>query len=104
MLVTHRVHVESHTTALARRATALRAQLAYFPQVSEAGGTGSGAAPKMPMKRSSGTRVPTYHSINQSDPDVHHNHNDCPSGQQIPAYNRRLGTNGWPLCRHCASM
>jgi hypothetical protein len=49
-------------------------------------------------------RVPTYHSINQSDPDVHHNQNDCPSGQQIPAYNRRPGTNGWPLCRHCASM
>ncbi len=46
-------------------------------------------------------RVSPYHSINQADPDVHHVHSDCPTGQQIPAYNKRSGTNGWPLCKQC---
>jgi hypothetical protein len=45
-----------------------------------------------------------YHSINPTDPDVHHVFSDCPSGQQIPSYNRREGTNGWPMCRHCREM
>jgi hypothetical protein len=49
-------------------------------------------------------RVSAYHSINETDPDVHHVHDDCPSGQQIPSFNRRNGTNGWPLCKHCADM
>jgi len=42
-----------------------------------------------------------YYSINQSDPDVHHNDSGCPVGRQIPAYNKRAGTNGWPLCKRC---
>lgn len=49
-------------------------------------------------------RVSAYHSINATDPDVHHVFDNCPSGQQIPARNRRQGTNGWPLCGHCARM
>lgn len=49
-------------------------------------------------------RVAAYHSINPTDPDVHHVHDDRPSGQQIPARNRRSGTNGWPLCKHCRDM
>lgn len=49
-------------------------------------------------------RVPAYHSINASDPDVHHVHSDCPSGRQIPERNRRSGTNGWRLCTHCRGM
>jgi hypothetical protein len=49
-------------------------------------------------------RVSAYHSINETDPDVHHVHDNCPSGQQIPSFNRRNGTNGWPLCKHCADM
>ena len=49
-------------------------------------------------------RVPPYHSTNATDPDVHHTHDNCPSGQQIPAHNKRPGTNTWPLCKHCASM
>src|SRR5699024_10851964 len=48
-------------------------------------------------------RVAAYHSINPTDPDVHHIHVDCPSGQQIPLANRRSGTNRWPLCKHCRS-
>lgn len=39
-----------------------------------------------------------YHSIDPTDPDVHHIYEDCPNGQQIPDRNRRDGTNGWPLC------
>lgn len=49
-------------------------------------------------------RVPPYHSINPTDPDVHHTFDNCPSGQQIPLRNRRQGTNNWPLCKHCRDM
>lgn len=45
-----------------------------------------------------------YYSTNQSDPDVHHDYSDCPSGQQIPAHNRAAGTGGYPRCGHCQSM
>jgi len=45
-----------------------------------------------------------YYSINPTDPDVHHDHSDCPSGQQIPAANRRSGTNGKPRCKHCEKI
>ncbi len=46
-------------------------------------------------------KVSTYHSSNQSDPDVHHDHNDCPTGQQIPAHNKVNGTGGFPRCQQC---
>ena len=49
-------------------------------------------------------RVPPYYSTNPNDPDVHHVHSDCPSGKQIPASNRRPGTNDQRLCRTCAGM
>jgi hypothetical protein len=49
-------------------------------------------------------RVSPFHSTNPADPDVHHVHNDCPSGKQIPAQSKRQGTNGHRLCRTCASM
>lgn len=49
-------------------------------------------------------KVAPYHSIHPSDPDVHHNHDNCPSGQQIPAANRRGGTGGYPLCKHCIDL
>lgn len=47
-------------------------------------------------------RVSAYHSINPTDPDVHHVDDDCVSGKQIPSYNRRPGTNNWRMCDHCA--
>jgi hypothetical protein len=49
-------------------------------------------------------RVSPYYSINPTDPDVHHDHNDCPTGKQIPARNRRSGTNDWRLCKNCREM
>lgn len=45
-----------------------------------------------------------YYSINPTDPDVHHDHTNCPSGQQIPPHNKRYGTNGDPRCKSCVSM
>lgn len=44
-----------------------------------------------------------YHSSNQSDPDVHHVHSDCPTGQQIPSRNQLPGTGGYPRCKQCAN-
>lgn len=49
-------------------------------------------------------KVSPYYSSNSTDPDVHHDHDNCPSGQQIPAQNKRPGTNGYPLCKHCKDM
>ena len=49
-------------------------------------------------------RVSPYYSINPNDPDVHHVHNDCPSGKQIPSQNKRQGTNNYRLCHTCANM
>jgi hypothetical protein len=47
-------------------------------------------------------KVSAYHSSNQSDPDVYHDHDDCPTGQQIPSWNKRPGTAGYPRCKQCA--
>jgi hypothetical protein len=47
-------------------------------------------------------KVNPYYSSNLSDPDVHHTHSDCPTGSQIPAANKRFGTNGYRRCRQCA--
>lgn len=49
-------------------------------------------------------KVKAYHSTNPSDPDVYHNHDDCPSGQQIPAWNRAEGTGGYDQCKHCKKL
>lgn len=42
-----------------------------------------------------------YYSSNPSDPDVYHDHSDCPTGQQIPPANRRDGTKGYRRCDQC---
>jgi hypothetical protein len=63
------------------------------------------AAPRCtPNKGVLPVSVSPYHSINQTDPDVHHIYDNCPNGQRIPAANRRNGKNGWPLCGSCARM
>ena len=49
-------------------------------------------------------KVSQYYSSNPSDPDVYHDHNDCPSGQQIPDRNKLPGTNGYARCGHCIKM
>ena len=47
------------------------------------------------------TKVNSYHSSNPSDPDVYHDHNDCPTGQQIPPATRLSGTRGYRHCKQC---
>ena len=49
-------------------------------------------------------KVPAYYSINKSDPDVYHDHSDCPEGQQIPEYNKSPGTNNYRRCESCIKM
>lgn len=49
-------------------------------------------------------KVLAYHSSNPSDPDVHHDHNDCVAGKQIPTKNRVAGTGGNPRCKHCINL
>jgi hypothetical protein len=46
-------------------------------------------------------KVPPYHSSNPSDPDVYHDYDDCPTGQQIPAHNKVQGTGGYRRCHQC---
>lgn len=47
-------------------------------------------------------KVDYYYSINPSDPDVYHWHDNCPTGQQIPAHNKRPGKpSGYRECRDC---
>lgn len=50
------------------------------------------------------TKTSPYHSSNPSDPDVYHDHSDCPSGSQIPASNWQSGTGGNRRCHTCESM
>jgi hypothetical protein len=46
----------------------------------------------------------SYHSSNPSDPDVYHDSDTCPTGQQIPATNRVPGKGvGNRPCKQCAS-
>jgi hypothetical protein len=45
-----------------------------------------------------------YHSSNPSDPDVYHESDSCPTGQQIPAKYRVPGPGvGNRPCKQCAS-
>jgi len=46
-------------------------------------------------------KVPAYHSSNPSDPDVYHDHDDFPTGQQIPTANKVSGTGGYRKCKQC---
>jgi hypothetical protein len=49
-------------------------------------------------------KVAPYYSSNPSDPDVYHDHDDCPTGQQIPPANRTPGTGGYRRCQQCTAM
>jgi len=49
-------------------------------------------------------KVSPYHSTNPSDPDVYHDHDDCPTGQQIPAWYKAPGTGGSRRCKQCADL
>ena len=46
-------------------------------------------------------KVAPYYSTNPSDPDVYHDHDDCPAGKQIPPANLASGTNYYRRCERC---
>ena len=50
-------------------------------------------------------KVPDFHSINEAkkpaDKRVYHNNSACPPGRDIPAHERRDGTNQYRLCHDC---
>ncbi len=50
-------------------------------------------------------RVPEFYSINEVQKPqqhrVYHNNSACPPGRDIPANERRPGTNGYRLCEDC---
>jgi hypothetical protein len=48
--------------------------------------------------------VPPYHSSNPADPDVYHDHDDCPTGRQIPSRNLVPGTGGYRRCHQCEDL
>lgn len=51
------------------------------------------------------TKVYPYHSSNTSDPDVWHDHDDCPPGSRIPAQNKVQGKGpGNRYCEKCQQM
>lgn len=49
-------------------------------------------------------KVAAYHSSDLRDPDVYHDHDNCPSGQQIPPKNKVAGAGGHPRCKHCKNL
>lgn len=59
------------------------------------------AARRRPLDEEHPVKVSSYHSSNNSDPDVYHDHDNCPTGQQIPSYNKLSGTGGFPRCKQC---
>ena len=50
------------------------------------------------------SKVASYYSSNPSDPDVYHDHDDCPTGKQIPSHNKEYGTNGYRRCKDCVDL
>jgi len=48
--------------------------------------------------------VSAYHPTNLSDPDVYHDHDNCPTEQQIPSHNKAPGTNGYRKCKQCTDL
>jgi hypothetical protein len=49
-----------------------------------------------------------FNSINEAKKPTgkrrHHNNDECPSGHDIPRNERRQGTAGYTLCRHCKDI
>jgi len=50
----------------------------------------------------------SYYSINEADKPAserrYHDNENCPPGGEIPARNRRSGSNGYRLCGQCQRM
>lgn len=48
-------------------------------------------------------KVSAFHSKLPGTP-VHHNDNQCTTGNNIESYNRVSGTGGLPLCTYCKNL
>jgi len=49
-------------------------------------------------------RVAPIYSIKPYAPQVHHDNSKCTERNNIEPENRRNGTGGRPLCKHCADL
>jgi hypothetical protein len=58
-------------------------------------------APLTEMKASS-VQAPPFHAVAALD--VHHNNDDCKTGNFIERWNRVAGDAGLPLCKECAAL
>lgn len=45
-----------------------------------------------------------FHSSNPADPDLYHDHDDCPDGSGIASWNRVAGAFGYHRCPTCRSL
>lgn len=46
-------------------------------------------------------KVSPWHSIKAT---IHHNNNNCNTGNNIESENRRSGDGGKPLCKECSNL
>ena len=46
-------------------------------------------------------KISPWNSVKE---DIHHNNNNCNSGNNIERENRREGAGGKPLCKECAKL
>lgn len=46
-------------------------------------------------------KVAPFHSVKPNAPQVYHNNDKCTEGNNIEPENKRSGTGGRPLCKHC---
>ena len=47
------------------------------------------------------SKTSPWHSVKEQ---VHHDNTKCTEGNNIEPQNRRSGTGGKPLCKHCAEL
>lgn len=50
------------------------------------------------------SKVAPYYSISPEDPEVYHDKDRCPSGEQIKPENKRYGTDGRQHCKQCPDV
>lgn len=50
------------------------------------------------------SKVPAWHSIRHSDPEVYHDNTKCTEGNNIEVYNRVPGTGNRDKCDHCKRL
>ena len=49
-------------------------------------------------------KVAAYYSVSPEDPEVYHDKDRCPTGQQILPQNKRYGTDNRDHCKQCPDV